>query len=176
MRVRAYCTASAHNAVEKAVGIVPWTSPPWTAHTFKPELLVGYDLLYFRLHQALAIPSLWLGERENGSLLSAFRVEQLEGLRLGKPIVLIANCYGVRGPFVPAFYKAGANAVIAAPGPNFAAKNLIIGTDLLARWLIRGLRLGLNVKRALTVAKTRLIATAWRGSDRDALQFKIMEV
>lgn len=176
MRVFAYCTAPARESVLKAIGVEPYTSPPWVVNTFDSAVLMGYDLLYFRLHQARILPNLWLGQKEDGGLIPALRVEQLEAVRLNSPIVLIANCYGVEGPFVPAFYRAGARAVIAAPGPNFAASNAVIGTDLLAKWLIRGLRLGLSVERALTMAKARLVATAWRGSDRDALQFKIMEV
>lgn len=176
MRIFAYCTAPARESVAQAMGMEPYTSPPWVANTFNPDVLIGYDLLYFRLHQARAFPDLWLGQKKDGGLVPAFRVEQLETVRLGSPIVLIANCYGVEGPFVPAFYRAGARAVIAAPGPNFAAGNVVIGTDLLAKWLIRGLRWGLSVGRALTMAKARLVTTAWRDSDRDALQFKIMEV
>jgi len=176
LKIFAYCTAPARESVVQALGVVPFTSPPWTAKTFDPAMLIGYDLMYFRLHQARILSSLWLGEKKDGGWIAALRVEQLKGLDLGSPIVVIANCFGDEGPFVPAFYRAGARSVIAAPGPNFAAGNAVIGTDLLVKWLIRGLRLGLNVKRALTVAKARLVATAWRGSDRDALQFKIMEV
>ena len=175
MLIFAYCTAPAKEAVARAVGVEPYTSPPWMATRFDLSLLIGNDLLYFRLHQAGAFTDLWLGEKEDGGLVPALRADQLEGLDIGSPVVLIANCYGDEGPFVPAFYRAGARAVIAAPGPNWAAGNMVIGTDLLAKWLIWGLRHRWPVQRALTMAKLRLMATAWRVSDRDALEFKIME-
>jgi hypothetical protein len=88
--------------------------------------------------------------------------------------VVIANCYSTHGPLLQAFYDAGAGAVIAAPGENYAAGNVVLGADLLAKWVILGLRLGLSVERALQLAKTRLILTAWRISDRDTLGFRII--
>lgn len=162
--------------VARATGVEPYTSPPWTSKRFDPQVMEGYDLLYFRLHQAQAIQGVWLGERDDGEWIPALRVEQLEGLDLGSCIVVIANCWGVEGPFVPAFYQAGAAVVIAAPGPNFGASNAVVGADLLVQWIIRGLRWGFSVRRALAMAKVRLLATAWRGTDRDALAFQIMEV
>ncbi|NIM51635.1 MAG: hypothetical protein GTO22_20710 [Gemmatimonadales bacterium] len=76
---------------------------------------------------------------------------------------------------VAACYRAGASAVIAGPGPNYAAGKRVVGTDLLVKWLLYGLRLGLGPKRALQMARMRLKATSWRGPDRDALAFKIQQ-
>jgi len=170
MKIFAYCTATARAAVRAATGVKPRTSPPLTANVFDSQWLTGYDLLYFRLHGHKSFPTLMFGDGQIPALIAG----QIRAADLGGAIVVIANCYGTESPLVQAFYAAGASAVIAGYGPNIAAGNRVVGTDLLVKWLIRGLQMRLPVKRALAVAKARLLATSWRAADRDAREFTIM--
>lgn len=174
MNVFAYCTAPAWRAVATATGITPVASPPVTARTFEPIMLEGHDLLYFRLHQVEAMPTTWLGEDLHGDMFPALHLHQVEGVYLNGAAVVIANCYSQGSPFVPAFYENGAGAVIGAHGKNYAAGNRVIGSDLLVLWIIRLMGKGLSIGAALAGAKTRLLTTAWRRADRDALGFQII--
>jgi len=175
MRVFAYCTALAESAVKAATGVEPITSPPMTAANFSPEWLEGHDLLYFRLHSLRnrGIKG-WFGEGWSG-LQFALSETQVLAADLGGAIVVVANCYGGDGdPMIAALYKAGARAVIAGKGPNVAAARRVVGTDMLVRWVIRGLEWRMPLEGALKLAQVRLLATAWRISDRDARQFEIV--
>jgi len=170
MKIFAYCTRSARAAVRAATGVEPRTSPPLAANAFDSRWLAGYDLLYFRLHGHKSFPTLMFGDGQIPALIAG----QVRAADLDGAIVVIANCYGADSPLVQAFYAAGADVVIAGHGPNIAAGNRVVGTDLLVKWLIRCLQMRLPVKRALTVAKARLLATSWRAADRDAREFTIM--
>ncbi len=188
MRVFAYCTLTAREAVEKATGVRPLTSPPMLAQHFDPQRMEGYDLLYFRLHGFEDIPDTWFGEDGRGPHLPlalraaaikrypAMTASQLDDVDLGGAVVVIANCYGADSPLVAGFYQAGAAAVIAGSGPNLAAAQQVVGTDALVQALIAAMNWGFGVRRALILARARLLATIWRAADRDALELKIMEV
>jgi hypothetical protein len=173
--VFAYCTLPARPAVAHAMGVVPFTSPPYTAKNFSPRLMVGNDFLYFRLHQIESMPGIWLGEDLNGDMSPALRLDQIANVNLSGAVVLIANCYSSDSPFIPAFYACGAGAVIAAPGKNYAAGDQVIGADLLAQWIRRLIGRGWPVGRALAAARGILTMTSWRAPDRDALAFQIMQ-
>jgi len=175
MNVFAYCTLPARPAVARALGIIPFTSPPYTEKSFSPRLLGGNDFLYFRLHQIEGMPSIWLGEDVEGNMPMALRLEQIKNIDLSGAVVLIANCYSSDSPFILAFYACGARAVIAAPGKNSAAGDQVIGADLLAQWLYRLIGRGWPAGRALAAARGVLTMTAWRAPDRDALGFRIQE-
>jgi len=188
MNIFAYCTLPARDAVHKATGVEPITSPPMVAHEFDPKELQDRDLIYIRLHGFEDIGDTWFGEDLRGPRLPAslraaaikpwpaLTREHLNGIDLGGAAVVLANCHGATSPMVPALYRAGAQAVVAGPGPNLAAGDQVVGTDTLVRWIILAVRCGLSIRRAVRVAKIRLATTAWRVSDRDALGFKIMEV
>jgi hypothetical protein len=177
MRILAYCIAPAREAVRAATGVAPLTSPPWTADVLRPERLRGYDLLYVRLHGLPNVAYTWFGEGERGTLVPALSKEHLDALEpdgLGGAVVVLANCYGADSPMVKELYQAGASAVIAGHGPNIAAANRLVGTDLLVRWIIIALRAGLSASRSLHAAKARLALSAWRAADRDAMQFVLV--
>lgn len=188
MRVWAYCTLTAREAVEKATGVRPLTSPPMLAQHFDPQRMERHDLLYFRLHGFKEVPSTWFGEDGRGPHLPlalkaaaikrypAMTASQLDDIDLSGTVVVIANCYGADSPLIAGFYRAGAGAVIAGPGPNLAAAQQVAGTDALVQALIAAMSWGFGVRRALTIARARLLATMWRAADRDALEFKIVEV
>lgn len=173
IRVFAYCTALARPAVAQATGVEPLTSPPVTAEGFAPDWLQGYDLLYFRLHGSPGRVG-WFGEGDGQTPLALARC-QVEAVDLGGAIVVVGNCYSADGdPMVESLYKAGARAVIGGRGPNLAAGNRVVGTDLLVQWLLWGLRMGMSAGRALEVARGRLLLTVWRAADRDAFKFKVI--
>lgn len=180
MRIVAYCTEVAAVAVQKALGITPLTSPPLIASQFPVRKLRDLDMLYFRLHSTAQ--GQWYGEGQDGSKPTALVIRNLAHASLSGCVVLIANCYGTEDIFVSALTSAGA-IVIAGPGPNYGAARRVVGADLLARWVWRGLRLGLPVRWALRLAKMRL-RLDWRQfktalgqkicPSKDALAFEII--
>jgi hypothetical protein len=174
LEIWAYCTVPACASVAEATGVEPVVSPPMLASGFNPRWLAARDLIYFRLHGTMD-QTVWYGEGEHGGKYVALTINQLREAELGGAVVLVANCYGAGSPMIAELYRAGAAAVIAGEGPNYAAGSRVIGTDKLARGLIAGLRRGWPVGRALAAAKVKLAVTAWRGADRDALGFRIIE-
>lgn len=171
MRVFAYCTRSAADAVRAATGVEPLTSPPVVAARFASRWLEGQDVLYFRLH---GIPGYlgWYGD--DGQL--ALTEGLIEKAHLGGAAVVVANCYsGDDDPMIGALYRAGAGIVVAGAGENIAAGNRVVGADLLMQWIRRGLRAGLQMRAALRIARARLAWTGWRQSDRDARAFRVIE-
>jgi hypothetical protein len=170
MNVFAYCTRAAREAVGAAVDASPLTSPPMRASRFDPQWLEGYDLLYFRLH-GKPHSTAWYNDEGTMSLAPI----QVARADLGGAVVVAATCYGAEnGAMVRAFYEAGAALVIAGPGENVAAAERVVGVDLLVQWVIRLMRLGAGVERALQAARWRLRLTGWRASDRDAAQFAVV--
>jgi len=169
VRVFAYCTAGARRAVRAATGVSPLTSPPVLAREFDPRWLEGHELLYFRLHGRPGANA-WCNDAGSAALTA----DQVLAADLGGAVVVVANCYGDRGPMARALYAAGAAAAIAGSGPNYAAGRRVVGADLLVRWVILGLRMGLDVDRALSLARMRLRVSSWRASDRDAARFAVL--
>lgn len=174
MRIFAYCTEVAREAVGKATGILPVTSPPISAATFDLAWLEWQDLIYFRLHGWPGRVG-WFGEGVDGGEVLALTPVQLGMAHLDGAICVVANCYGADDdPMVAALYRAGARAVIGGHGPNVAAARRVVGADLLAKWIILGLRLGFGVEGALRGARARLRLTSWRDSDKDAAEFEVI--
>jgi len=118
-----------------------------------PDVWAGADFVYVRLHGRPNVPDTWFGESADGDAITALTIDDLKTV---SGVWLLANCYGAESPWVAALYRAGAQAVIAGNGPNYAAHKHVVGTDLLARWLKRGLELGLSVQWALRLAKARV--------------------
>jgi hypothetical protein len=103
-------------------------------------------------------------------------MEHINQADLDGAVVVVANCFGHTDPMVGALYDAGASSVIAGPGPNYAfGDGFVGGTDKLVRGIIKAMEAGKGVPSALQYAKRRLLLTAWRRADRDALQFEIMK-
>jgi len=152
MRTIAYCTEAAREAVRRAVGVEPLTSPPLSAGNV-PDVWAGADFVYVRLHGRPDVPDTWFGESAAGNAITALTISDLKTV---SGVWLLANCYGAESPWVAALYRAGAQAVIAGDGPNYAARKRVAGSDLLARWLRYGLALGLSVQWALRLAKARM--------------------
>ncbi len=176
MKVVAYCTLPAARAVAKATGTKPLTSPPFITDDVPLKALVG-DVLYFRLHGTDTNVDSWFGDDGDGFKPLALRLKQVYKLKLDGAVVIIANCYGLHSPFVPAFYRAGARAVIAGPGENYAAGRRVMGSDMLARSVIAGLRRGKTPLESLNRAKrrVRLALRTPRRVRKDTLEFRIIE-
>lgn len=180
MRVVAVCTKPSIEAVRKAAGVEPISCPPIKAETWDYP---GYaseiqraDIIYFRLHGLPMIPTRWFGEDDDNALIPALRLEQIQGWQLSAaPVVIVANCYGAESPMAQAFYTIGARAVIVGGGPNYAGTEDVYGADLLAHFLIIGLKAGNEPAKALQMAKLRLLPGVLHLADRDALEFKILE-
>ena len=164
-----------------ATGVEPITSPPHDVITFVPGWMEGgadgrYDLLYFRLHgqkdrEGGQEGAAWYGDW-GFRALSADRILEAD---LGGAVAVVANCYGGDGdPMVAALYRSGCAAVIAGGGVNVGARFKVVGTDLLVQWVIRMMRIGFGIERALRWARARLVLSGWRASDRDAARFEVV--
>jgi hypothetical protein len=175
VKVVSYCTLSAAKAVQKATGVRPLTSPPLVAADVPPDALTA-DVLYFRLHGTESNTDVWFGDDGKGHKPIALRLETVERLKIDNAVVIIANCYGSDSPFVQAFYDAGARAVIAAPGENYAAGRMVMGGDAIAKWMIFWLRRGKSVAGALRRAKlfVRFAPRVPRKVRADTLEFEIV--
>lgn len=174
MKVWAYCTERNARSVQAAVGVEPLTSPPLTGETVTKSMLEGHDFMYFRLHGLKETPSIWYGGDEVRGFVAALTPDNLDDVSLDGAVVVLANCYGVSSYIVPVMIRAGAGAVIAGPGENYAAKSgRVVGADLLAQKILWGLNRGWGPTRALRFARSRLLLSSWRSADRDALAFTI---
>jgi len=176
----AYVTAKAAPVVSTFITNV-LTSPPLEDETISLAAFSGARFIYFRLHETPGIPWLWFGEAANGDTPTAFRVTQIEQMQIAGAVVVIGNCYGEGSQFVSEFYRAGASAVIAAPGENYGGSVSREGADVLAAWILAGLRFGLPPGFALAIARVRVaLQIGRRGLDKnrvvkvaaDTLQFK----
>lgn len=168
----AYCTQTASVAVARAVGVKPYTSPPFTAARFDVRWLEGHEFVYIRLHGRPDSAD-WYGEGLDGSVALALSAAQLRQVQLRGSMVLIANCYGA-DTALTALEQSEAALIVAGAGENLAAARRVVGTDLLALAMIQGLEMGLSARQAFTLARARLVVTSWRKPDRDAMKFKIV--
>ena len=159
MKVFSYCTQVARQAVGRALGVEPYASPPITPQTFPVDAMNGANFIYLRLH-GLPGADVWMGEGVIGGSAPAFDGDTMSRVDLPGSVILIANCYATDSPLTKQFYKRGASVVIAGDGPNYAGNSRIVGTDLLARWLLLGLRAGFSTDGALALARLRLMLSA----------------
>ncbi len=168
MRVAAFSTATGAAATQAATGVIPFTFPPHSSATFKPDWLQA-DVLYFHLHGMPDQPY-WYGDK----LITAIGYSQIEAATLNGAIVFVANCYGAGSRLVEALYRAGASAVVAGPGKNYTVKGAVRGADLLGRHFVQALKAGLPPASALARAKLNIKMRAFFSRiERDALQFTI---
>ena len=161
------------------------TSPPLTSRDVTAWTFAGAEFIYVRLHGRPDVPDTWFGQAPDGGTVTALTLDGLAGLHLPDVVVLLGTCYGADSPFPAAFYEAGARAVIAGAGANYAATKDVVGADLLARWVLRGLSAGLAVRHALLLAQARLSITSFRRAnvngqlispDADARKFQLIKV
>lgn len=151
-------------------------SPPIRASDVDPAWLRGYDLLYLDLHGKPGNPRLWSGEDE---MTPALDVRTVQRADLAGTVVFATSCYLPATPFVKAFLKAGARAVVAGRGANYGGRTRVTGAQVLGRLFVRSLAKGRKPERALAAAKRtcalRAVFTGGREREalRDAIEFEV---
>ena len=185
MRVFAFCAASFKQSVTKAAGVEPLLSPPVEAFgangpEFNPRWLSGYDFVYFKLHGLVAQP-FWYGD----GMITAITAEQLQSADLSGAVVFAANCNTWhpsrpgspyrQAPMLLALLQAGARAVVAGPGENYARARGIYSADLLGLNFRRFLQF-FPVEQAFELAKVPVkIASRTDPRIKDALEFQLFD-
>lgn len=165
MRILAYCDRRYRAATEKAVGrgATLLTSPPLDSRTLSPDMLEGYDLLYFDLHGTPG-EGVWYGDGTVALLAEQLRVADLSG-----SVVFALNCYlaDEDSPMLDALLAAGARLVIGGDGINWGGRRRLIGAGRLGLWFRRLMVRGLAPLHALAVAKVFL---RWGVRNREAIK------
>ena len=176
--VFAYVDQRYQMATRKVVGEAATllTSPPVFAGDFNPEWLAGNQFIYLDLHGQPGSVYLYSGPDE---LWAALALNTVRNARLGGAVIFATSCYLTESPFLPIFLQAGARAVIAGAGANWGTRGRVSGAQLLAMIVLKLLRSGLPVERALPEAKRRLGLSWHRVRDRqateDALKFELFK-
>ena len=136
---------------------------------FLPHLLEGYRFLYFKLHGIKDQPY-WYGD----NWLTALSADTIHVADLSGAVVFAANCHLPESPMLDALLAAGAEAVVAGGGRNYAGVTAMRGADLLGYYFRIMLQLHIPPKAALSIAKYGL-RTIRRPSApiADALKFKL---
>jgi hypothetical protein len=167
MRTLAYCCASWRKSVRRAAAVAPVLCPPVTSQAIHPAWLEGYDFLYFKLH---GVPegSAWYGD-ESAIALTA---EQIRQANLTGAVVFAACCHVDNGPMLSALLKAGARAVIAGAGDNYARAETVDGADLLGKTIRILLQIGTDPRIAFRAARAYLKSIPAKSPQvLDALEF-----
>jgi hypothetical protein len=154
--------------------------------TFEPYLLEGVDLLYIKLH-GLPNQPFWYGDHYV-TCMAAHQVIQAD---LTDTTVFVANCHsfteeptsvGARSPrpstpqpgqMLFALLEAGARAVVAGAGPNYAGTTRIYGADILGLLFRKFLAGGFDPKDAFLLAKAKMRFSRKNRFIRDTLEFKL---
>ena len=180
IRIFAYCDQRYKVATKKVVGegALIATSPPWLAHSVKPEWFTYKDIIYLDLHGEPGSIYMWSGPEQDIPALNAKMFDQVS---VGGAVIIASTCYLPKTPFLRAFLEAGAEAVIGGDGKNWGNQRTLTGSQLLAADVIKALRAGVAVGEALQKAKHKL-SRNWRrfigrpktrAAIADALEFKI---
>jgi hypothetical protein len=143
------------------------TSPPTTFDTFEPAMISGADLLYLKLH-GLPKQAYLYGD----GLVTACSANQIAQANLTDCIVFAAVCHLPETPFMPALFHAGARAVVAGHGSNYAARTRVYGADMLGMLFRRLLQLKVPPALAFRFAKAKMARGRQDRYTRDALQFQ----
>ena len=183
MKVFAYAAERYAKPTQFIAGVKPMTSPPLTASTFDPKWLEGHDLIIFNLHGRKGEKS-WYGDSEDrkddtlfeyhGPLALDWTV--LRKAHLGGAVVFGVNCFlGDKDhPMAKALLSAGASAIVAGSGLNFAGVKMPAGADILGMWFRIAYGPTRNAESALRIAKAILKRSKQTKAVRDALAFRII--
>lgn len=174
MKICAVCARSFERSVQRVTGVkAPVTSPPLTLAEFPEGLLDGYEFYYFKLH-GLADQPFWYGD----DWLTAIATDTILKAKMAGAVVFVANCFLPESPMLDALLRSNVRAVIGGPGENYARPNRVDGADLLGKWLLAGLIMGLDVERAYRAAMVRVLLIRPRSEQAhvakaDTLAFRI---
>ena len=157
MRTFAYCAESYSESVRRAAAVAALTCPPWSADTFHSSWLDGFNFYYFKLHGAPCC-STWFGD----AWQPAITQDHIINADLAGAIIFCACCNLVddernltqsAAPMLHAMFHAGAIAVVAGAGANYAAAQALKGADVLGMSFRRGLQAGLPARQAYILAR-----------------------
>lgn len=161
MQVVALCAKSFAKGVRKAAGVKPLTFPPLTYESFWSDMIVvggrvyAHPLLYLKFHGLPEQPYLY-----TDGYVTAMSAEQVRNMKLQGTVVFAAVCHLPRSPLMQALFDAGASAIIAGEGPNYAySYGKLHGADALGWWVRHFLAIGMNVDKALDLSKRALKLT-----------------
>lgn len=151
------------------------SAPPYVAREMTPARLERYDVLYLDLHGQPGSVYLYYGAP---ALQAALHVDTIRQANLAGAVVFATTCYLPATPFLHAFLQAGARAVIAGEGVNYAGRTRLAGAQLLARLVLRRLERGQAVEQALAeglqVMRANLRLRLFeRQATEDTLGFKV---
>ncbi len=129
-----------------------------------------YDLVLLFLHPR-ADGLAWVDDAGRDVLT----VEDVRGLPLDGAVVFVGACYGSENrALLDALWDAGAQAVIHGPGVNYGGRDgALSGADILASGLVSGMRMGLPIRLAWSVARTLGSVANVRGlpGAKDAMEY-----
>jgi hypothetical protein len=147
------------------------TCPPLSLEDMVPQLFERQDLLYFNLHGVPSQPYYY-----GDDWVTAISADLIRKASLASCGVFLGACFTNRQhPMVRALFDAGAAYIVGGDGPNYGSGSSLIGSDLLGKWFVTFLRLGLGPDRALAAAKLRLkISLRLSAADADTLEFQIL--
>jgi hypothetical protein len=170
MQTFAYCSQALAQAVARAAGVEPLTSPPASWRTISPRTLEGHDFIYINLDGAAGSPY-WYGDGWETALSAA----QIQAADLAGVGVFVASCHLPESPMLPALLVAGAAWVIGGAGVNWSSRRRLAGADLLGLWVRRAVGWGWEPERALRLAKLRVLLQVWdvRIRREDTLRFRV---
>ena len=156
MRILAYCDKRYELVTRE--GVVGWeadclTSPPIFAGTFSPDWFQGYEFIYLDIHGQPSSVYLYSGPNQEWAALS---LKTVEAARIDGAVIFATTCFLPETKFLEAFLKAGARAVVAGEGENYAGRQNPAGAQSLAGQFLRQLKSGLSPETALEQAKIKL--------------------
>jgi hypothetical protein len=167
MNTIAFCCWSYQSITKRAAGVTRiLTSPPITILDFKPEMIQGADLLYLKLHGLPAQAYLY-----GDGWTTAVSANQIATADLTGCTVFAAVCHLPDSPMLQAFFNAGARAVIAGHGSNYASRTRVYGADLLGLTIRKLMQLHIPPHIAYRLAIHRIKRAKQDRYTRDTLEF-----
>lgn len=171
MKTIALCCWSRAAITKRAAGVTKiLTSPPVTILNFQPRMIEGADLLYIKLH---GLPA--QGYLYGDAWTTTVSATQIQSADLHGCTVFAAACHLPESPMLQAFFNAGARAVIAGHGSNYAGKHQVYGADLLGMTIRKLMAFRLPPQLAFRLAIARIKNARQDRYTRDTLEFHYHE-
>lgn len=170
MQVLALCCREYEQATRKAAGVDPLLPP------FRERIVCENGFVYIDMHGYREDRAFWCGADGPvpARVLTAAQVQRL--CILSGSVVFATTCYlgDDDSPLRDALFDAGAAAVIAGAGVNYATGKRPAYAARLGQFVRYGLSLGFSAERALGLAKILVLYTQYGGLARsDTMQFMV---